>query len=720
MVLISSSARNGVKTNTLTLTIILACHISPLYGILTLMWILHRRMRAATTGDWFVILSLGSILIVAALLRLYRLDLIDFRFDQAYALLYARDITQGLWWAVQPHGSVSVHPPVYLYVMALPYLFTRDFLAVVTYRVLLDVAGVGLCFLIGARYFSRRVGLIAALLYAIGPWAIQFARNMWPVPQPLFSAVLVIGLLELIVRRNRWGWAISGIGLALVVGTHLGGVYLVPVALIVGWLARKTLHTSVLPALIGAIPPVIVAGVYVLYDATQQFNNIQSLLSTFRRPATFSLDALQFGLWLSGGAHLSDLTGKAYPQWTQVMSPTLTVLDTLQMALLGIGCVVAAMWTLRMVVLYFDKRRDAAIHDCDPQTTSAFVLLLWWCIPIGLQLRYSQPVMLQYLPTLLPAPFLLMALGIDALLRLPDAIKRNAVARVGAWAISALAVLSVALIVVWQIATTLQFTRFVEQHDTGGGYGLPVRSALDAAAQARQTAPSESNPIVIVIHDYPTPWNEQAVILNDVLADMPHRFINANVDGWILRPEGVSYIFAPGTEQAMQELLGYLNSSDVFTQVTPLRAELNTGYLYVRVKGMPSLTGFTPARPASWESGVDLASYRLTPSTTHLRVETVLKVMRTPAQNVDYHWFNHLFAGANKLAQTDGSGIHPSSWRAGDYLLQRFDIPLNAPLPTQPLHVRIGSYTYPEVKGIMATEDGHAPDSGVNLALTVR
>src|SRR5512142_1650811 len=96
-------------------------------GLLTRIHLTSRHTIAAVF--LLVIALLG-----AAFLRLYRLNLIDFRFDQAFALQYANDITHGYFWAVQPHGSVAAHPPVYLYLMALPYLFTSDFVSVVTFR----------------------------------------------------------------------------------------------------------------------------------------------------------------------------------------------------------------------------------------------------------------------------------------------------------------------------------------------------------------------------------------------------------------------------------------------------------------------------------------------------------------------------------------------------------------------------------------------------------
>jgi hypothetical protein len=137
--------------------------------------------------DW---LALASVLILATALRLYRLDLLDLRFDEATALRQAMQIARGEWLPVAPFsGSVANHPPTYLYIMALPYLFTRDFLTVAAYRVLLDVVAIALCWGLCRRFFGSSLGvaLIACLLFATAPWAIQFARRTWLAALPLFQ-----------------------------------------------------------------------------------------------------------------------------------------------------------------------------------------------------------------------------------------------------------------------------------------------------------------------------------------------------------------------------------------------------------------------------------------------------------------------------------------------------------------------------------------------------
>ena len=644
------------------------------------------------------------IILIAAFLRLYRFDLIDLRFDEASALRFALDIIDGHWLSMAPYsGSVANHPPVYLYTLALPYLLTHDFSVVTAYRAMLDVLAVAVCWALCMRYFNGRVAVIATLLFATAPWAVYFSRNLGILQPPLFSAILLFGLLEALQRRNPWGWAIAGLGLALSTGSHLSALYLVPIVAVAVLLGRRTLRP--MPVLAGLLPLAALMMIYLGYDATQGFSNARAILGFGGAPATFSLDSLRIALWQSGGAHLSDLTGGAYGMWVAQLPAMLNGVETLQIAVLASSIPLLAIICMRHVRCWNHA-----------PWIGLWLLLAWWCIPVLMQMRHSQPIQMHYLLPLYPAPFILMGLGIDRVLTYATRLRTLAWLRT---ATATLAAVTLGVIALWQCTTVVRFADFVEQYDTStSGYGLPVRSAWTAAQHARQAAAEGvSGDVVVVVPDYVTPWHEQGLLLGVVLADMPYRFLNSYVDGWIFRPEGTSYIFAPGTENTLAGLLCYLKPSDVITSMTPIRAELNSGYIYVRVKKMPDLSGFTQTQPAQWESGVELTQYRISSVNNAVRVETVLRVLQEPPQNVDYHWYNHLFDRDTKLGQLDGSGIHPLSWRVGDYLLQRFDIPFTGPMPSEPAYVRIGSYCYPEVQSVNVSENGKTPENGVNLAI---
>jgi 4-amino-4-deoxy-L-arabinose transferase-like glycosyltransferase len=651
-----------------------------------------------TSRDRRVELALFAlVLALAAILRLYRLDVIDVRFDEASAPQLALGIARGQLLPVAPFsGSVANHPPVYLYLLAIPYLFTRDFLAIAAYRALLDVLAIALCWWLCRRFFNVRIALVASLLFAVAPWAIQFARKTWLAPLPVATTILLFGILEADQRRNPWGWAIAGWGLALSVGAHLSTVYLVPVLAVALILGRRALRP--IPVLVGVAPLVALTAVYFGHDAGQGFRNLGALAGGGGSeggggPATFALDALRLALWSSGGGHLSDLTGGAFHVWRAQVPEALNLIDTLQMALLVGGA----------ILLSVQVARRSSLYD----STSVAVLVLWLVVPVALQVWTGRRPQIHYFVPLYPVPFIIMALGLDAAV----GAMRSPPVRAGlTWA----AATAVVAIVGWQVFTTQQFTDFVQRHDTGiGGYGAPVRGALEVAQLARAAVQAGERRDVIVVAPGANPAiDEPATVMDVVLADVPHRFVNADA-GMILRDDAAQYIFTPGTERARAALMDNLEPTDVFTQGVRVRAGGIGDYVYVRSSG----SRLAPLRehPAAWSNGVGMLGYRIG-ADRPLLLQVLLRVFREAAPGTDYHWFNHVYAEGERIAQADGGGVHPSNWRAGDILLQWFDIPVGD--GAAPDRIRIGSYVYPDVQPVMVVDSAGAPiGDGVDLPI---
>ena len=640
------------------------------------------------------IVILVCILLLAALLRLYRLDLIDYRYDEAIAPLLAMRIASGDLMSIAPFsGSVANHPPVYLYVLALPYLFTRDLMWITAYRALLDVLAIGLLWWVCSRFFNSRVAGVTSLLFAVAPWAIQFSRKLWLAPLPLFSVLLLWGVLEVIQRRNPKGWIITGVSLALCVGTHLSAIYMVPVVLLTIVLGIHTLRLK--PVIIGLIPLIVIATVYVLHDATVGFSNINALLGAGLQTAEADLRSVEYALWSSGGAHISDLTAGAFPIWEAQLPAVFNVIDSLQQ----IG-MIAGLIALIIVAVRGIQRRQW--HEA----SVSLILIAFLCFPVVFQLRHSRPLQIHYLTPIYPAPFLVMGLLVNRILTYRT--KWLAVTRGATIAV-------LAMIVGWHLVTTLRFTDFVARYDTSvGGYGLPVRSALDVAAYVKGllcgSRRCADNADVIVVTPGGDPLvDEQATIWHTVLADVPHRFANSNA-GIILRPGGAIYIFTPGTDHAMYELKSSTPPSEILYVFRPVRTGSALLYTIVRTNESQN-SDFHADIAASWANGVVLAGYQTTQDKS-LKLELLMKVIRTPVAGQDYHWFNHVISGTLKIAQADGGGVHPSNWREGDILLHWFDFPLPAPVISSELSIRIGSYQYPSLEGISVTlADGTITDA---------
>lgn len=640
-------------------------------------------------ADLRLIALVAGVTLLAAFLRLYRLDLVDYRFDQAFPLQYAQDIVNGRWWAAQPHGSVAAHPAMFLYVLAVGYFFTKNFVAILVYRILLDVLAVPLIWLIGERYFNRRVGFIAALLFAVAPWPIQFARNLGVVVFPLGLTLMLFGALETLVRQNSRGWIWLGWGATLVLGAHFSGLETLPFLLLAMALGRKTFRLR--PALAGFLPLLFVAANFVAYDAPLGFQNIRAYLSSGgsgEQIAGAGAITLRMAAMMSGGLNLSDLTGKSFAEWQAQTPPLVPVLDQAQLLWLALAFVFCAFLVVRGLI----ARKPTALA----------LVWVWMALPMALLALSSREPVLHYLLVILPAPFLLMAFAADKIMRASRAAGVAMALLVGAVAIN-------------QVNTTLRFANFVDAHDTTGGLGLPVRGVLSA----RNLIQPNQGDVIAVIKGFPTPWDENAAMLRGVLGDVPHRFLNSESDGFVMNATQTQFIFAPDSMDMLKDFRRDIVPGYVYTASLSGQAGSASQFVYAQFAPgiVPAYFLFAPK--ATFANGAQMTNYsaRYSTSINKLLLDVIFDVTATPPEGADYHWYAHVFEGDNKVGQADIAGVHPSSWRAGDILVLRFQIDVPPNTTGQPRYVRLGSYTYPDVKPVMVSLPDKAPEGGVNLNL---
>jgi hypothetical protein len=418
---------------------------------------------------------------------------------------------------------------------------------------------------------------------------------------------------------------------------------------------------------------------YVGFDATQQFANVRGLLGATggaEADARISADALNFTLWISGGAHLSDLTGPAFAAWQAQVSNWLNAIDSVQIAWLCISVVI-----LGIAILQADSQRKVYV-----------LLLAWMALPLLLQLRHTRTLQLHYFTILFPVPFVVMALGLA---------KVSASSQRVGWRILA----AVALLVIagWQTFTTLRFANFVETHVTSpGGYGPPIKQALAVAQMARDAVRSGRAPDVIVVAPGGDPSvDELATVFDALLADVPHRFVNGDA-GLILRQEHAQYIFVDGTTRAFETLKA--NTTDLQASVMPASNNNTRAYTYAFAP-RASLDTLRPTS-ALWANGVGLLGDRVQID-DKLRITLALKVFRAAESAVNYHWFAHVYAGQIRIAQQDSGGIHPRNWRADDILLLWFDVPVAQ--NSRPDSVRVGTYLYPQIQNVMVLDSAGNP-----------
>lgn len=175
----------------------------------------------------FVIRYLPIILVccLAAYLRLYKIDAyMTFLGDEGRDVLVVKQmIVDGKFTLLGPTASVGgfFMGPIYYYFMA-PFLWAWKLNPVgpAIMVALFGVVTVWLIWKVGSDQFSKRVGLIAALLYTLSPVVISFSRSSWNPNIVPFFALLMMYFLWQVVERDEWKklfWVgiCAGIGIQL-------------------------------------------------------------------------------------------------------------------------------------------------------------------------------------------------------------------------------------------------------------------------------------------------------------------------------------------------------------------------------------------------------------------------------------------------------------------------------------------------------------------------
>ncbi len=341
------------------------------------------------------------VLVVSAVLRLPAPDLTPFGHDEALEAARARPIWYGArpveseitsWWIPDPAGL--------LYFFALAEAFERPAVARVELVALANVAAVAVAYAAARRVFGPGVALASGMLYAVNPWAVLFGRQPWVITQPLLTALMLMAALMVCGRRDRrWIVPFFLVGAAQTQTHLLAILYGPPVLLTLVLFARRWFGRELS---LGAGMAAIIVAPFALHLWSRS-EEIADALARGNRGFTLLPDpsASVLTLWLIGGAHLDAKLGFRTP-----------ALEALGMPLLAIS----ALLGLLLLVGIVDSVR--AVLRQGPGWEAHALLLIWFLSPLGAMSWQSSAVYIHYVLVLLPTPFLLIALGLRALLRL--------------------------------------------------------------------------------------------------------------------------------------------------------------------------------------------------------------------------------------------------------------------------------------------------------------
>jgi hypothetical protein len=346
-----------------------------------------------------------AILALAAFLRLWRLDLVQFKDDQATLLRLAEDLVRlGRVPLAGMTSSIGVPlPGTFEYVLAPFVAVSRDPRVATGAIALANVAAVAGTMVFGWRRFSPLTGLLAGLVYAANPWAVFFSRKVWSndVLAPM-AVVLLFCLDNAVVGKRAWWGAAAFPVFALGVAFHPSFALLAPLLVALGVvLVRRRQFTHVA---IGLGLAALLAVPYLIYNLQTQWSYLGALQSALTLPSRIDREGPGdvIGLiggwdnWYVEGLHLEYLlSGRIASAPGRI--------ETLFLALGGIAA----------LMLVFRAR------SVDHSTrVRAAGLLSWVLVPMLLTIRHSVPLYDYYFLFILPAGALLIGLGIHTLANL--------------------------------------------------------------------------------------------------------------------------------------------------------------------------------------------------------------------------------------------------------------------------------------------------------------
>jgi hypothetical protein len=635
---------------------------------------------------------LGLILLLAAGLRLTRLGLVEFKYDEATTARAALAIAhEGHFPAVGMISSQGPHnPPLMSYVLALPFALSRDPRLAAGWIALLGVAAVGMAYWLGRSYFNWRVGALAALLFAASPWAVFHSRKIWAENLPFLTLLFIAAVLALVVRRRPWALVGALAAAGGLVSLHLGGLAFFFILAVIMALFHRRIRP--LPLLTGVAALALILSPYVIHDARHGWSDLRAFLSLGQSEGGVSLRAPGIAAMMIGGYHLEDLAGERHAEFVASV-PDLRWLDQVEMALVWLGLA----WLIWRVGREVVNRQKPLSRD----GAARLVLLCWFAVPVILLVVKGGSVHLHTFNLLYPVQHLIIALFLSDL---TDYVSRFTLhASRFTFYVSRFTICILLLsLIVWQVYFQEALLTFVDTHETPGGYGAPLTYALTAARRAERLLDETGSAALIALLPGGDPEHQGTAAAFDVLLPPENRRLVDGREALVLPDRPVVYLVHPQAEAAKSVLDG------MATEVAPASALRGGSEAAYRFFHRPA-TAVDPAHTwdgdlSRWRSGARLLGYdwsgQLRPDGV-LHWTLIWRVEGRPAPGSNFHWFNHLMDddGA-RWGQKDGVGLPVPKWRVGDTVVTWFDIPIDPDAPAPPYVVRVGMYTYPDVVNV--------------------
>jgi len=516
--------------------------------------------RSLITDHWPLLI----ILALAALLRLGWPNITEFKADEARLFALALDMAEFKSFALRGIGSSVGLPnfPMSVWLYSIPLFLWKHPYSATLFVGALNTVAVYVCYRLTRRYWGEIAALVAALFFAVSPWAVIYSRKIWAQDLlPLFVLIYIGSALAAFVDGRRWFLLFHFVALAVVVQIHFSGIAFVPLTallLIIFWrqslVAWKEIVLGVAAAGLTAVP-------FGIWVAAHTNGGGASLVSDLlSRPATVNIDSIRFAWMVLCGFDIHSLAGPSAFRDYLSSVPNIDLIRWLWGGLAVSGLLVA----LR-------RRRPADL-----------ITALWFVIPVLFFIRHSTPVFPHYFILTLPAGYVLAGCAVQ-----------SAVGADGHPPLRFVGVLVVIASALAQAGAWLALLFFIGANATPGGFGTPLGLLLNAVDGAKEMQASLAAPEILVVGDGDDPdVHEFPAVMDVLIRGTPHRFVDGN-EAAVFPQGGAVAIIQSGEFRARGRTRYRLPAIPVPSYAIPMMSP--AGCLRRRAPMAPS----TPSRPAS-------------------------------------------------------------------------------------------------------------------------
>jgi 4-amino-4-deoxy-L-arabinose transferase-like glycosyltransferase len=225
-------------------------------------------------------LFFGLIMLAAGFFRLSYLDYMEYKADERYAFLLAKDLVKEGRFPLKGLGaSVGVaNPPLFIYLISAFALIKSSPLFIVGGIACLNILAVILTFFFTKKYLGKFAAVSAMGFFSLSTWAIFYSRKLWATDYlPLFSTLFLFFLMKAFKEKEgKLSFLLAGFFGILLFQIHYSGLLVFPYLLLIYFCHQKKFKLK--PFFLGALLALIFFLPFLLWQRQTNFNDFEKIM----------------------------------------------------------------------------------------------------------------------------------------------------------------------------------------------------------------------------------------------------------------------------------------------------------------------------------------------------------------------------------------------------------------------------------------------------------